>query len=207
VDKGHLSTILVDYLIRPAVINVTSLYPATPGQDFVAKSGTLSFAPNILEASFDLELVADGIWEEHDEDVDIVLSNARGEPCDIADGTAYVRIADPGDAGVLVFEENTYDWGRGYEFLEGLENGQQNIAEITVTRLGGTSGRITVDYEDVSRDSGKKNYATAGADYTPMKTRSTDLDLTVPGPNTLVFEDGESRKTFTITLRQDTTFE
>jgi hypothetical protein len=188
-------------------------------------NGTIRFAPFQLEASFELELVADGIWEDHDEDIDIVLSNPRGEPnVTISDGlgTAYIRIEDPGDAGVLRFAEQKYDWGYGYEFLEGLPNGMPNVAQITVERVGGTSGRVSVDFEDVSRDSKQKNFATAGADYTPLVKRPNELSNTQaglgcvapictpidqPAPNTLIFEEGEATKTFSIQLKQDVIFE
>jgi hypothetical protein len=67
---------------------------------------------------------------------------------DATAGTAYVRIADPGDAGVLMFDEVLYDWGWGGEYLEGHADNTQSIATVTVKRVGGSDGKVSVQYKD-----------------------------------------------------------
>src|SRR5262249_21162935 len=67
-----------------------------------------------------------------------------------------------------------------------IENG--GTATITVTRAGGSSGSVTVNYAT------SNGTATAGSDYTTTS-------------GTLTFADGETSKTFTVPIIDDTAVE
>lgn len=71
----------------------------------------------------------------------------------------------------------------GYSVGEG-----SGSTEITVTREIGTSGTVTVDYATVDGS------AMSGADYTATS-------------GTLAFADGETSKSFSVPIRQDTSYE
>lgn len=79
--------------------------------------------------------------------------------------------------GTLAFSQTAY------RVSEGI-----GLATMTVDRTGGTTGSITVNY------STSNNTAAAGQDYT-----------TTTG--TLTFNEGETRKTFTVPILQDSNFE
>jgi hypothetical protein len=83
----------------------------------------------------------------------------------------------PSGAGAFSFSVSNYDVN---------ENGGQ--ATVTVFRVGGASGVVTVDYAT------SDGTATAGSDYTA-------------GAGTLTFADGEFVKTFTVAISDDTSLE
>jgi hypothetical protein len=209
-DAAHAYPITVHYQIRSSAATASSAatgtHPATAGTDFIAMVGTVTFAAEVYEGSLNLTLIADGIYEDVDEEVDIVLTNVTaacpspspsqtyyGTQCVTIDptaDTAYVRIADPGDAGVLMFDEVKYDWGWGREVLEGNADGTPSIATVTVKRVGGSDGKISVEYKDSTFASTAPNSAISGADFTKITT------------GTLVFEEHEVTKSFTVKIIQ-----
>jgi uncharacterized repeat protein (TIGR01451 family) len=66
---------------------------ATPGLDYVAVSGTLSFADGQTSAAIQVPVLANP-WDNHDELVNVVLSSAGGGATIGAVGTSLLRIID-----------------------------------------------------------------------------------------------------------------
>lgn len=85
--------------------------------------------------------------------------------------------ATPESHGILQFEKISNEVGEG-----------EGAALIKVKRTGGSDGRVTVDYKTINR--GYAYSAAPGLDY--EETGST-----------LVFEDGDTEKTFQVVIRED----
>jgi hypothetical protein len=159
---------------------------ATAGSDYVSASGTLTFPPNVASQTFTIEILDDQVYEG-DETVNLALANPSNDDDDDdndttlgSPATAVLTIADDEpvpSAGSLQFSAPTYTVN---------ENGTEAL--ITVTRVNGSFGTVTVAY-----DTGDGT-ASAGSDY-----------ITASG--TLWFEDGVTSQTFTIGILDDTEYE
>lgn len=114
---------------------------------------------------------------EGDETVNLTLSNPTGGAALGAQNTAVLTITDNDLGGVLAFSAATYSVNEG-----GLR------ATITVRRTLGVASGVTVDYAT------SDGSATAGADYTAAA-------------GTLVFGAGQTSKTFTVDILNDTSDE
>jgi hypothetical protein len=110
---------------------------------------------------------------EGDETVNLALSNPTGGATLGTPNTAVLTITNVAQPGTLQFSSATYSIA---------ENG--GSATITVTRMNGTEGTVTVDYAT------SDGTATAGSDYTASS-------------GTLSFADGDTMKTFTIPITDD----
>ena len=66
---------------------------ATPGLDYVASSGTLSFAAGATTATIQVQVLADS-WDNHDEYVNVVLGSPTGGAVIGPQGTSLLRIID-----------------------------------------------------------------------------------------------------------------
>ena len=131
-------TVTVDY----ATANGT----ATAGGDFVAQSGTLTFAPG--ETFKTITVVVNGdTTSEGDETFTVTLSNPGNAT--ISRATATGTILDDDVAGTVQFFTSSFSVGE-----------TDGSATITVTRSGGTASGITVQYATTNGS------ATAGSDYT-----------------------------------------
>ena len=118
-----------------------------PG-DYASTTGTVTFAPGVVAQPFAVNVVGDTA-DETNETFDVTLSapvNATLAADAVATGTI---VNDDAPAGMLQFSAATYSVG---------EAGVQ--ATITVTRMGGSTGAVTVQYGTANGS------ATAGADYT-----------------------------------------
>jgi len=168
---GSFGAVTVDY--------VSSDGTATAGTDYSATSGTLSFADGDLNKTFNVPIVDDATYEG-DETFGLDLSNVTGGAFSGAPMSATVTITenDPvPQAGSLQFSGTSYSVGEG-----GIQ------AVVTVTRTGGTSGQVTLDYATVDGS------ATAGSDYAATSA-------------TLIFDDGDTSKTFSVSITDDSTYE
>ena len=164
---GSFGTVTVDY--------ASSDGTAVAGADYTAVIGTLTFADGSTSETFTIDVLED-VEFEGDETVNLSLSNPRGGAGLGAPASAELTIADAvpeGLAGSLQFSESTY---RVAEF--GV------VATITVTRVGGSFGTVTVDYAS------KDGTATAGADYVAVNGR-------------LSFANGETSRTFSVEIIED----
>ena len=165
---GSAGTVTVDY--------ATSDGSATAGSDYTATSGTLTFGPGELEKAFTVTVLDDTI-DESDEALNVTLANPTGQATIGSPNSAVVTIIDnetpAADPGTVRFSAATYSAGE-----------DAGIATITVGRIGGTAGTITVSYATTD------GTANANTDYTRAS-------------GTLTFAAGETTKTFTISLIDD----
>jgi hypothetical protein len=158
----------VNYASADAAVN-----PAAAGVDYTGVSGTLSWADGIGGSkTFTVPVINDDIAENPDETVDLTLSGFTGARVG-TQSTATLTIID--SFGALQFSSSTYSVA---------EDGS-GLATITVNRVGGSNGAISVDYATAN------NTAVAPGDY----TATTGI---------LTWADGNSTaKTFTIPITND----
>jgi hypothetical protein len=114
---------------------------------------------------------------EEDEVFNVSLVNVSGGGHIGSLSTTQVTITDDGDAGTFEFSSSTF---RGSE--------DAGTIAVTVTRVGGASGRVTVDYHTLD------DIALVGEDY-------------VQTTGFLIFEDGETRRSFRVRIVNDSIFE
>jgi urease beta subunit len=168
--SGSTGSVSVNY--------ATSDGPATAGNDYVATSGTLTFADGETSKTFTIPIIDDNLVENN-ETFNLALSNPTGGAALGSPATASVTIIDNDvpQPGILQFSTSGYSVN---------ENG--GSATITVTRTGGSNVPVTVNYAT------SDGTATAGADYTATS-------------GTLNFAIGETSKTFTVPITNDTLVE
>jgi glucose/arabinose dehydrogenase len=146
---------------------------ATATDDFTATSGTVTFLPGETIKEIAVPILDDST-SEIDETFSIAIGNSIGADLG-ATRTAIVTILDNDTT-----ELNTLAFSQAeYSFSE-----QESQATITVNRTGDDNETVSVDYGS------KNDYARADSDYTAVS-------------GTLVFEPGETSKTFTIPLLED----
>lgn len=158
----------------------TSDGSATAGSDYTAAKGTLTFGPGEVEKQFSVA-ITDDTADENDETVNLTLSNPTNQATLGTPSAAFLRIIDnevpPGAAGTLQFSAAEYS-----------VNENAGSAIVTVARTGGTAGTVTVSYTT------SDGSATANSDYTPAS-------------GTLTFADGETTKSFSVSVTDDTSAE
>ena len=148
---------------------------ALAGSDYLATSGTLSFADGVTASqTFSVPILNDGI-PEPSESFTLTLSNATAGASLGAVSTATVTISDddPLPVGSVQFSAGTYSVA---------ENGTS--VQVTVTRTGGSAGAITVNYTS------SNGTALAGSDYTATA-------------GTLSFADGVTSRSFSVPIVND----
>lgn len=154
---------------------------ATPGVDYTNVSGTLQFAAGVTNQAFNLPVVEDA-FAEGGETVALFLTNAGpvgiGSLGVLSNATLTIVDNDFG-VGVLGFSATNFSAFESAAF-----------ATITVSRTNGSSGAVSVNFTTVD---GVGN-ATAGVDYA-----STNGVLTLG--------DGETSKSFNVTLTNDAAVE
>jgi hypothetical protein len=156
----------------------TSNGTAIAGSDYTATSGTLTFAPGETSKTFTVPIIDDTLVEP-DETVLLTLTSPTGGATLGGQTTAMLTIHsdDVAQLGALQFSAASY-----------TVNENQGTATITVTRTGGSSGSVTVNFAT------SDGTANAGSDYTATS-------------GTLTFADGETSKTFTVPIIDDTLVE
>lgn len=124
---------------------------AEAGTDYVAKKGTIVFAPGVVEQHFSIEVIDDDMFEQ-DEHFYIRLSNVS-EPAILATPkVCTVMILDDDHGGIFGFSS------KDHELVESV-----GVYEIKVQRYSGARGKVIVPYwtEDGT--------AKAGKDYEPLQ--------------------------------------
>ncbi|HEX8151439.1 MAG TPA: Calx-beta domain-containing protein [Pyrinomonadaceae bacterium] len=152
----------------------TSNGTAAAGSDYTSAGGTLNFAEGESTKTFSVTVNHDTL-DEPDETVNLTLSNPGGGATLGPQGTAVLTITDNDDQPTLQFSPATYTVGEG-----------AGSATITVTRTGGTNA-VTVSYATSTGGT-----AAAGSDYTAIAAA------------TLTFAEGETSKTFDVSVSDDT---
>lgn len=167
---GSRGEISVDY----ATSDVTA---SSSGQaDYRAASGRLTF--NDGETARTIEIaILDDTEDELNEEFEITLSNPRGGAVLGSRNSVPAVILDDDGPGSLSFSSPSYAIGEASESVD-----------ITVYRLGGSQGNVTVDYMTVDGS------ATSDQDY-------------LAASGTLRFAAGETSKTLTIQLMPDQIYE
>jgi hypothetical protein len=133
-------TVTVDY--------ATADGTATAGSDYIAATGTLSFAPGTVTQTVGVTITGD-VLDEPDETFVVVLSNATGAALAVARGTG--TIADDDNQPDLAIND-----------IAVLEGSAGSVTAMFLVTLSAPSGRmVMVDYTTVD------GTATAGLDYMP----------------------------------------
>jgi uncharacterized delta-60 repeat protein len=165
---------------------------AVSGRDYTATNGTLEFAPGELTKVIQVPILDDSILEG-DETLGLILTNAVNAGIG-PQNAATVLIQD--DECVLEFDPATYSV---------IEYG--GAVTLNVHRTGSTANTVRVDF--ATRDGS----ATSGPllDYlAQIGTLEFSGDNWVPKPGgngQLVFQGGETNKTISIRINDDTTGE
>lgn len=161
----------------------TSNGTATAGQDYASTSTTLTFAAgDAANKTVNIPITSDGA-PEPDETLTVTLtSSALGTP-----STATVTIQDDDPPGALQLSRSTFSVGEA-----------GGVAEIGVTRTGGSSGVVTVSLATHS------STAMAGQDYSEVLATVTfadgDTEQKTVGIPILDDADPEGDETFTLVL-------
>ncbi|MEA3207915.1 MAG: hypothetical protein QOE70_972 [Chthoniobacter sp.] len=170
----------VEYFTLP--MSATSTGVATPGADFEAVSGTLTFTAGESFKTISVPIKTDTIAEPN-EIFAIGLKNPQGATLGAA-ATARVVIesAPTNNSGILAFAATEF---------RVIENA--GVAEIAVVRKEGSTGEVSVTFSTADAPT-SEHAATADVDYTSTT-------------GTLTFAAGETRKTFTVPILDDTATE
>jgi uncharacterized repeat protein (TIGR02543 family) len=155
----------------------TSNGTATAGSDYTASTGTLTFAAGVTSQTFTVAITDDQTVESS-ETINLTLSSPIGATLG-SPTSAVLTIADNdvSTPGALQFSASSYSVN---------ENGTS--ATVTVSRVNGSSGSVTVNYAT------SNGTATAGSDY----TAATGI---------LTFAAGVISQTFTIAIADDQSVE
>ena len=154
-DRASQLAIAVDY----AVDDVSATYPGDYSIDSPhTTSGTLDFAPGVVEQIITVQALNDTITEA-DETLTVALTNPKVAALQSGDDVATGTIANYRPNPISIDD------------VSALE-GQDLVFTVAVTRRPGFNQAVTVDY--VTADS----TATEGDDYTGVSTPTT---VTIPG--------------------------
>ncbi len=162
--NGSEGSVMVHY--------ATSNGTATAASDYTAASGNLTFANGITSQSFSVPVLDDTLTEGN-ETVNLTLSSPTGGASLGSPSSAVLTIVNVPKAGTLQFSAATYSVN---------ENGGN--ATITVSRVNGSEGSVTVNYAT------SDGTATAPSDYTAAS-------------GTLTFATGVTSQTFSVPITSD----
>ncbi|MDB5386973.1 MAG: hypothetical protein JWM11_2619 [Planctomycetaceae bacterium] len=158
---------------------------ATAGSDFTSLTGTLSWAAGDASSKTIVIPIVDDTTVEGSENFSVTLSNASGGATLGTPATTTVTIVDNDVAqpkGQLQFSAANYSVSEG-----------DGTVSITVTRTNGSAGSVSVQYRTFDMST-NPNPAWGEGDY-----HSTSGKLT--------FAAGETSKTFTVRIIDDTQVE
>ena len=151
---------------------------ATAGSDYNNSPITVTFADGVTSQTVTIPIINDTVYEPT-ETVNLTLSNPTNGATLGTQTTAVLSIIDNDSVpGVLSFSNATYDIN---------ENGTL-VTQVTINRTGGSDGEISAQ---ILLTNGT---ATSGSDY-------------VATPITVNFANGETSKTVTIPIINDTVLE
>ncbi|HZH29791.1 MAG TPA: Calx-beta domain-containing protein [Pyrinomonadaceae bacterium] len=191
VPEGDSGTTTAQFIVRLSNASVetvsvnyaTANGTATAGADYVAASGTLTFQPGELEKLIPLQINGD-TTDEGEERFTVNFSNPVNANINFGNNT--VTIIDD-DRPSVQFTAATFTAGEG-----------DGRATISVSRLGPKTTQATVNYltlDDSRAIRCDDNFSSNAAAFARCDYATTF--------DTLVFEPGETLKTFTIPLVDD----
>jgi len=150
---------------------------SAPG-DYTSTTGTLTFPNGVATKNLPVPIIND-TTAESSETFTVTLSSPTGS----------ATLGSPSSATVTITDNDTSS-GQTLAFSSATASVGESAgpATLTVTRSGGTTGTATVAYSTAA------GTATAGSDYTTAS-------------GTLTFAAGETSKTISVTITNDTTTE
>ncbi|MEW8505145.1 MAG: Calx-beta domain-containing protein [Candidatus Thiodiazotropha sp.] len=157
----------------------TSNDSATAGSDYASASGSLTLADGVTSSSFQVTILDDTTYEG-DETLTLTLSNPGGGAVigDVDSAVLTIQDDEPAPtSGIFAFSTDGFS-----------ANEFDGVVTIDVLRQGGSSGTALIDYAT------SDGSATAGSEYEVAS-------------GTLSFADGETSKSFTVSLLDDFDFE
>lgn len=174
-------------LTTPASVTISTgdWGSATPGIDFSPITVTLSFAPGESSKTVDVPLFNDSL-QESKESFPVSMSNAVGAAQGSWSWSSYIMDDDVAAApGKLEFSAAAFSASEGAGTLK-----------LTVNRVGGSDGTVTVQYRTLDGASGTPSDQTAwaGSDYSSTA-------------GTLTFAPGETSKVISVPITNDTKVE
>jgi hypothetical protein len=187
-------TVKLDYL-APINIGYTppgiTAQPEIPG-DLEGESGSLIFLPNVTEMSYNISITQDSHFEADEVALLQLVPLSMGSVLDKTLGNAPIlgakrlimlTITDDGDAGLLTFLSDTISVKEYNEFVT-----------LTVTRLGGTAGKVSMTYltETIT--------ATPMADYIAVGEAGR-------AKQKIDFQDGQHVQVVVVAIYDDLVFE
>ena len=179
-NSGITNAVFTVSLSAPSVQDVLVTYSTLNGtaffnQDYQRVFGSTLFIPaGSTSVTATVRVVGD-FFIEPDEQFFVLLQNPQNAT--IADGQATGTITNDDSNGKVQFSSLTYG-----------ATEDAGVVVVTVARVDGATGIITVDYAT------SDGTATAGSDYTATS-------------GTLTFNQGETSKTLTIPITNDGVFE
>lgn len=162
---GLTNTVAVDY--------ATADVSTTSGNDYTNTSGTLTFTNGVTSLTITIPIINDSTIESN-ETFKVNLSNATGGATIISPTNTTVTIVE--NDSTLTFTTNA------------VSVAENAAVTLTVTRTGGTTGTVTVDYATVDGS------ATNAVDFTNTS-------------GTLTFTNGVLSRTITVPLINDSNVE
>jgi hypothetical protein len=189
VDEAAHAAVFTITLDRPSTGTVTMSYAtrngnAEAGSDYIAASGTLSFAPGEIAKSVRVALIDDAVGESS-ETFELVLSDIAGAAAPDRQGVAFIAANDYEQTNTpVVSTEDTF------------VSEDQGYVDFVVRLNAPSANTIVVDYET--------------ADGTAVAISPGDESATgdfYGQTGTLSFAPGEIVKTVRILLADDTTVE
>lgn len=151
---------------------------AIAGQDYAIASGTVTLASGVSTATFSVLVIDDEVYESG-ETINLTLSNPAGGAtlAPLTSATLTIIENEPRKAGQL-------------QFVGASESISESGGKITVIveRVNGSDGNISVDYSP----------------FQFAATPKVDFD---GGSGTLEFANGETQKSFELTIVEDNIYE
>ena len=199
--QGGVANIFVNFVptrgvkqVRPVTVNYTTV-PGTAQEDgqndYVGKTGTLTFNPGVTQQSIPIKIVDDNI-REGDENFTVRLSNPNGATLGQQASTVVTITDNEGLPRVRITPQKAV-------YVEG-----KSTQKFNITLLSPSQSDVTVAYKFVDGTATNGAAGTPGADYT-----GTDGSVTFKagGPQTFslsfdLLDDAiyEGNETFTIQL-------
>jgi parallel beta-helix repeat protein len=164
----------VDTVVNFATANGNNPAPttknATAGQDYVARTGSVTFAPGETSKTVEVDIIGD-TQDEDNEEFRLNLSLPGGTPnATISTATGVATILDDDNPNITIANAT---------IVEGDAPGTTNLV-FTVTLSTAPTLPVTVDYTTASAGVGE-TFAVAGVDYT-----TTSGLLTIPAGATSI---------------------